>query len=88
MDELMNFVQLCAPFPPHYLLHASPVIYHITSEVKFGRDLLVTPLQGCQLLGMKVDSATRHLGPPSDANLLEFPQPMHGQTCEAKRSQW
>lgn len=64
VGELMNFVQLCAPFPSHYLLHASPVIYHITGKVKFGRDLLVTPLQRCQLLGMKVDSATRHLGPP------------------------
>lgn len=64
VDESMNFVQFCALFLPHYLLHASPVIDHITSKVKLGRDLLVTPLQGCQLLGMEADSTTRDLGPP------------------------
>lgn len=30
-----NFPTVCF-FPPHYLLHASPVIYHISSKVKFG----------------------------------------------------
>ena len=45
-SELSQIFQLCASFPPHYLLHASPVIYHISSKVKFGWNFLVSPLQG------------------------------------------
>ena len=63
-SELSQIFQLCASFPPHYLLHASPVIYHISSKVKFGWNFLVSPLQGCQLPSMNADSVIGHLRPP------------------------
>lgn len=85
MAELVNSAQLSVClFSTHYLLHASPVIHHIAGEVKPGRDFLGAPLQRCQLLGMDVDSATGRLRPPSDADPLEFPQPVHGQACEGR----
>lgn len=87
--KVNRIVSLCASFPPHYLLHVSPVIQHITSKVKLGRHFLVAPLHGHQLPSINVESAAGHLSTPQGAKSLNFSQPMHVQTCKRKkRHRW